>query len=344
MEIIYNYIISPDRLPLAVLALLIANIGGFLAGPVLNTLNPVFWSFLEGLFGHAASRLNRSERKRQDLVLRGFLLTCFAAFLSFGIGAGLTALAMSYPLSGVTDVVFLVIVLASGSFWKNMMQLHAGLKKENATAKQGAFYVLSKSTRYNLSTADDYTLTRAGIMFSIRHFTKNMVAPVFWYLVGGLPLAYLYSGIAFMSWLIGQRGEKESFGFMANRVERIFGFIPAYLAAFILVLASFFTPTAASGRALRGFFARKNGHSCPYYQGGRPVSVIVWALNLSLGGSMIDYDGYRIKYDWTGPPGSTARLESHHLKRTNYILGVALLIFGLLLLLCMQGAGHLPVN
>lgn len=342
MDPFFYYIISSERLPFALSALLVSVLFGIAFGAVFQRFNPAYWSFLETLFSNAATKLNRPNRSMSDLVLRGVLLSIFCLFVCFLSGLFFAYITKSYADYAVLSVIALLPLLGGGALWKGMILLHTTLKetgKSDETSKkipEGLFYALSRSTRFNLTTADDYTLTRLGIVFMARHFNKALVAPVFWYLIGGLPMAYVYCGAAFMKWRTGKDGHSKGFGLFAEKIEMILGIIPSYITGFIFMIASFFTPTASTLRAVRGYFSSKKGEFCPYSQGGRPVSVLIWALNISIGGAMVDYDGLKVKSDWVGPPKSTAQLQSGHLKRAVYMMGVSFLLFLMMLLLLMQ--------
>lgn len=342
MESFLYYIISSERLPFALSALVIVIMAGVGLGPVFQRFNPAYWSVLETLFSNAADKLNRPHRSTSDLVFRGVLLTFAVLLVSLLLGLFLAYISKSYPGYGVLSVAVLVPVIGGGALWKNMITLHHTLKDTDKNGQprnkipEGLFYALSRSTRLNLTTADNYTITRLGIALMARRFSKAIVAPVFWYLIGGLPMAYIYSAAAFMKWRTSKDGHSKGFGICAEKVEMALGLIPAYITGFLFVLASLFTPTASTLRAMRGFFSTKKGEHCPYPQGGRPVSVLIWALNISIGGALVDYDGLKVKTDWVGPPKSTAQLQSGHLKRAVYMMGVAFLLFMMMLLLLMQ--------
>ena len=335
MDPVLHYIISPERLPFALLGILLTTLGGFGLGAYIRRFNPFFWFVLDGMLSVPIDRLNRPNRGVSDLILRGFLLTSFAGGIGLLIGIVFQHLSDLYPLAGVMIIIGLLPVFGSGALWKIMLNLHKGLKY-NQKMPDGLYYSLSLSTRLNLSGADDFTITRLGITTLVRSFSRSIVAPVFWYLIGGLPAAYLYSAVAYMKWRTGKEGYSKGFGVFAEITEKIMGIIPAYFSAMLFVIASFFTPTVSFVRALKGFLTAKDKQHCPYSQGGRPVSVIVWALNVSLGGSVVDYDGLNLKMQWVGPPGSTAQLHSGHLKRTVYLLAVSLLLLVMILLLMIQ--------
>lgn len=353
-----NGISAPDvfalRIPYAVSAILLSSFLAlllhFLAGNKVKNFTPAWWRLLNNVIGALEGKLNRPNRGESTLVFRGGVLTILCVLLSCGIGAFLekslshaqTYLAGSdYEFSFLSAyaadlllVLFIVPTLFAGGLWWSSYILAKGIgRKSESLGETGVYYALSQSTRLNLTLADDYTLIRLNILFMIRAFDKMLVVPIFWYLIGGLPLLYAYSGLAYMRWRLGKEGMPHGFGRFAQRLERIFGFIPSMVTCIIILLAVFFTPKASFLRAIRGVYASKQGHFSPYAQGGRPVTIASWALNMSLGGAFIDYDGANIKYKWVGTDKSTARLEPAYLRRSLYLMAVSLLILVLILVM-----------
>jgi adenosylcobinamide-phosphate synthase len=113
----------------------------------------------------------------------------------------------------------------------------------------------------------------------------------------------------------------------------LLGFVPQILTSVILILASLLTPTAKIFRALQALFGLDK--RAPFAEGGYPLSITAWALNISVGGPVQDLDGSVLNRAWVGPEGASAKVEAHHLKSTIYmsimahIILIAFLIAGL---------------
>lgn len=335
MQPYIDYIISAEKLPFAMVALFVSVFTGFLFGPLQGRLNPGLWGVLQALFERPVAKLNRPNRAYSDLFLRGFLLTITCCCIAFLFGALSLYLSVHYPVYGLTAVLLLLPLLSGGSVWRLMLDLHKDLTGQDKVTKT-VYYPLSLSTRYNLSTSDDYTITRLGIVFSTMNFTRALVGPVFWFLIGGLPMAYLTSALSFMSWRTGKGGYSRGFGVFAAKMDKVFMLIPAFITSMLFMLASFFTPTASPARAMRALFTNREEISLPYIQGGQPVAITAWALNTSLGGAYVDYEGTNIKNKWIGPKQATARLGSGYLKRALYLQLISFLLMILALGIFMQ--------
>ncbi len=314
---------DPDRLPLAILAIVLATILGVITGPLAGNANPVLWLVYDRIFGRFGDRLDRLHRSKNDLALRGFFITILGLCLAMLIGKSYAAAASAQPLWGFTEVFLLSTLITSGAVWFALLRLYFAVEKKQVG--QGAYYAVSRSTRINLAATDEFGIARAGMGWAARSFDKGLVAPVFWYLIGGLPLVVVYAALAALAWRFGKDGFSKGFGVIPLALEKLMGFVPSLLAAVLISLATVITPSAAIYRGALVWFGSKN--RAPYEQGGYPLSALAWALKVSLGGASQDLSGSAITGIWTGPEGATARNDHKHLKRAIYINFAATVLF-----------------
>lgn len=328
--------LDPARIPLAMAAILltaIAGLGaGMLAGPLAGNANPFFWLAVGQTLGRFGGRLDRVQRMAGDLVFRGFLLTVLGVVLFSVLGGEGAQIAQRFRFGGVTEIALLALALTSGAVWAALLRLYRALKSKKTG--RNAYYTIAATTRTDLSGSDDYTITRVGMGMAARAFDKGIVAPVFWYILAGLPGAYIYAGIAALSWRFGKDGFTKGFGRVPLLLERVMGILPHLFSGFLMALAGLLTPTGGMTRAFAGLF-RKKGRA-PYDEGGLPVTAMASALLVALGGPASDLDGSVIKRSWAGPEGATAQLEAGHLRRALYIS-----VMAHLLLLAGMGTGLL---
>lgn len=313
---------DPDRLPSAVLATLLVLAAGAVTGPMAGNSNPLVWFVIDWMLGGLGDRLNKIHRAASDLIFRGFLLVVLALALALLLGRGTAALAIWEPFFGVTEIVLLSACLTGGSVFFSVYQLYFSMK--NQKLEKGSYYAISRSTRINLTATDDFGIARTAMGYTARAFDKGLAAPLFWYLIAGLPGAYLYAALAALAWRFGKDGFTKGSGSAALFLERIFGFIPGLCAALLITLAALFTPTAGLVRGMRAWFG--HGSRAAYATGGAPLSALAWSLNVNLGGAQQDLSGSAIKSAWVGPPGATARNDHRHLRRAMYIMAVAHLL------------------
>jgi adenosylcobinamide-phosphate synthase len=340
---LHEQILDPARFPVAAVAIVFVAFMGVVGLPLGGNANPYFWRVIDLLFGPLGGKLDKQERSQSDLVTRGTILTITALIVSFLIGSGIQILADHYPSYLVIDILALSLVLTVGTVWQALLRLQ---KAQGAkTPVKGAFYTIAKTTRTNLAANDEYTITRVGMGMGAKSFDKGVVAPIIWYLIGGLPVAFLYAGLAGFAWRFGKEGYNRGFGNPALALEKLMGFVPNVLSGLYIALAGLITPTAGMTRAVFSLVPFRKGSS-EYSEGGAALTALAYALNVSLGGPTQDLDGSAIKRGWVGPEKATAKLSAGHLHRGLYIIVIAHLLF-LVSLLCaivFEGNGFFAGN
>lgn len=330
IENIHAQIFVPERLPIAMAALLIVTLLGMIRGPLGGNAMPFFWHIIEIIFGGLGKRMNKAGRPKGDLIFRGFVLSVLVLFFTFGVGKALETASLYYPTWSMIEILALCLPLTSGAVMAAQGRLYRALNEKKVTP--GAYFTIARSSRTDLSGSDDYTITRVGMAMGLKAFDKGMVAPILWYLILGLTGAYLYAGLAALQWIFGREGHSSGFGKSMNALEELLGFVPNILSGLLIALAGILTPTAGMTRAFLGLMRVKG--KAPYAEGGLPVTAAAYSLNVSLGGPTQSLDGYTIKRSWVGPAKATAQLSAKHLHRAVYISFMA----HILLLASLSGA------
>ncbi len=107
----------------------------------------------------------------------------------------------------------------------------------------------SESSRLKLSMIvgrDTETLKEKGILrATIETLAENasdaIVAPLFYFVIGGLPLAMTYKAINTLDSMLGYKNEKyKHFGWASAKLDDIANYIPARITGFLIVGAAYF--------------------------------------------------------------------------------------------------------
>ncbi|UCD09703.1 MAG: cobalamin biosynthesis protein [Dehalococcoidales bacterium] len=106
--------------------------------------------------------------------------------------------------------------------------------------KETSYLVSRDTTRLNQEQ-----ITSAIVEMETESITDSLVAPLFWWLIFGVPGAIAYRVINTFDSRIGYHGEYEYTGKFTARLDDILNYIPARLAGLLLVLSA--------------YIARKNG-------------------------------------------------------------------------------------
>ncbi|MBQ9364953.1 MAG: cobalamin biosynthesis protein CobD [Schwartzia sp.] len=131
----------------------------------------------------------------------------------------------------------------------------------------------------NLSVGD---VTRATVETISENTVDGIISPLFFFFVGGLPLAVAYRAANTMDSMIGYKNDKYMFfGRAAARADDAWNYLPARLTGVMLVMAA-----AALGHDFKSAWRimRRDAGKHPSPNGGYTESTVAGALGIRLGG------------------------------------------------------------
>lgn len=139
---------------------------------------------------------------------------------------------------------------------------------------------------------DAQQVRRAVCETMAENLSDGVVAPLFFYALGGMPAMLAYKMINTLDSMIGHRDERhEQFGKAAARIDDGANFLPARLTALLMV--------AATGSARGWRFARRYGRAHASPNAGFPEAALAGILDARFGGPL-RYDGELLDKPWIG--------------------------------------------
>lgn len=129
------------------------------------------------------------------------------------------------------------------------------------------------------TAALDEALVAAAAIESVgENAADSFVAPLFYHVLGGLPLALAYRAVNTLDAMIGYRGEYEYLGKVAARLDDLANLVPARLTAALIALAAW--PDGRFGEARR--IGRRDAGRTASPNAGRPMATLAGALGVEL--------------------------------------------------------------
>lgn len=189
--------------------------------------------------------------------------------------------------SSVT-VVLAATTLAGRDLWEHVQAVSRSLQQGNlAGARQAVSMVVGRDTQ-QLSESN---VARAAVETVAESTADGVIAPLFFLLLGGPAFALAYKAVNTLDSMIGHRDERYlNFGWASARLDDVANWIPARLAAVLLVLATGLV-TRSPRRMMNSarIWWREGGHH-PSPNSGQPEAAMAGALDVQLGGINY-YDG-----------------------------------------------------
>jgi adenosylcobinamide-phosphate synthase len=267
---------GPGPLLLLLVALAIdAYAGGFVA-----CLPPGLATWIGRLGGFLDRKLNRQERGDATRLGRGVLVVAVLVAAAAALGAVVHLFSRSVPFGWGLELAMLVICLGLGLPWHAIRAVRRAFGHGGLDAARQALRGL---TRRDIDALDDYGVARAAIEAVAKHLNQGVVAPVFWYILFGLPGLLVWTVVNALDDAIGHRSPRYAqFGLGAARLDLALNFLPARLTGGLIVVAAAFLGSAQPLAALRTMLKDARYHRS--VNAGWPEAALAGALGLALGG------------------------------------------------------------
>jgi len=313
-----------DSLFFLLIALAVNALFGGLSLPVLRPWHP------EVLFGRLTDgfdrRLNREKRSARNRTIRGALVVLMLAALAFGVGMVLLDFASDAPFGRYGEIFLLALLIPLRPVFDEGRALAKALKAGRVSL--AAFPFLAGGPK-----GDPHLYARLGIERVSVRFGMDVLAPVFWFVLLGLPGVMLSRAARVLCTHLGGTDPRhQAFGFAARQFDAALGLLPVRLAGIFFVGAAIFTPTANPIRSFRVLINAAGRH--PDGNAGWPVAATAGALDVALLGPGHGEPGeggeetvqaHGVPWIGTG----RARLGFQDLHRALYLFAVAaFLLFG----------------
>ncbi len=262
-----------------ILILLIALAIDLAFGEPPRPIHPVVW------MGKIISFLEKGSISRRPWAQ--FVYGCGITLLTMG----LFAIPAYFLLFYLKDFNFAAYVIVGGIFLKSTFSMRElrrvairirGLLREDKLdeARFELRALVSRDTR-SLSKP---LLVSATIESVTESTCDSFIAPLFYFLLLGVPGAIAYRVSNTLDSMIGRHGEYEYLGKFAARLDDVLNFIPARLAALLLVFAAYL----ARGNGSAAWRVMRSDHSkTASPNAGWTMSAAAGALNVQL--EKVDY-------------------------------------------------------
>lgn len=148
---------------------------------------------------------------------------------------------------------------------------------------------LSRIVGRDTEDLDEHEIARAVIETVAESTCDGVIAPLFYLVIGGAPLALAFKAVNTLDSMIGHHNHRYLyFGRAAARADDLMNYLPARISAAAIALAANVVP-GADPREARAIWKRDGGkHSSP--NAGQSEAAMAGALQVRLGGTN-SYDG-----------------------------------------------------
>ncbi|MDD5127485.1 MAG: cobalamin biosynthesis protein [Dehalococcoidales bacterium] len=207
-----------------------------------NAIHPVAW------MGKVTAFLEKGapEKSRVAQFIYGILIV-IVTMVVFA--------APTHFLLGYLEQLNLIAYVIAGAVWFKLMFSLRGLRKAALTIRKllsenkldEARFALRALVKRDTRELNQPLMVSATVESVAENLTDSFVAPLCYYLLLGVPGAVAYRVGNTLDAMIGYRGKYEYLGKFASRLDTVLNYLPARLAAFLIMAAALFTGLNAGG-------------------------------------------------------------------------------------------------
>ncbi|WP_222844128.1 adenosylcobinamide-phosphate synthase CbiB [Saccharicrinis aurantiacus] len=267
---------------------LLALLIGFILDAIIG--DPYSWPHPIKLFGNCIAFGEKKLNTKKNRFAKGAVLTSLLIGLSYGAFYFIAEFSAQHAIASLVIVsVFVFYGLANHTLIKEGLKVNSVLELEGLEAgRKQLSYIVGRDT----SQLSAQEIRTAVLETLAENLSDGVIAPMFYYAIGGIPAMFAYKMINTLDSMIGYKSERYFyFGKFAAIVDDIANYIPARLTALLMVLVSF---------SYRGFsFIFKFGHKHASPNAGYPESALAGILNCRFGGPNV-YHGKLVDKPYIG--------------------------------------------
>lgn len=234
-------------------------------------------------FGKWIAWGERNLNKGTKRLFKGALFSLSSILLTYVVFASIMHLlqlwnSIAYTLVGI---ILLFFSLAGTTLIKEVRDVFLALDESLEKGRKQVARIVGRDTQ-NLSAQEVRT---AALETLAENLSDGVIAPLFWFLLLGVPGALMYKMVNTLDSMIGYQNERyKDFGCWAARIDDAFNFIPARLTALLMAIVSGkrFLPL------MRFILKFSRNHASP--NSGWPESALAGVLDCRFGGPH-DYFG-----------------------------------------------------
>ena len=279
---------------MTLLAWCLAWLIDFVIGDPPRWPHPVRW------IGHLINVVQRAVRRlcHSDRALRigGGVMWLLVVGLTYGVAWGVLRLAAwaHASLGWGVEVWMVFTVLAGRCLARSAEDVARPLRDNNlAESRIKLSWIVGRDT----SALQPEQINRAVVETVAENTVDGIIAPLFFLLLGGAPLAMAYKAVNTLDSMVGYKHEKyRAIGMVSARLDDAANFIPARLSWLLISVAAWLCRLDAA-RALRIGWRDRYNHSSPNCAWSE--AAVAGALGIRLGGPN-DYFGQRVEKPWIG--------------------------------------------
>ena len=225
-------------------------------------------------------KLNRDIRSEASRRVRGAITVIVLVGGAAAVGLAVERLCRGSLVGALAEILLIAILVAQRSLFDHVAAVAGALAQGGLGAgREAVRHIVGRDP----ASLDVHGVARAAIESLAENFSDGVVAPVFWFLLLGLPGLFAYKMTNTLDSMIGHATPHyRAFGWAAARLDDFANLAPARISGMLIAAAALFSATSRPSRALAITLRDARKHRSP--NAGWPEGAMAGALGLALAG------------------------------------------------------------
>ena len=243
-----------DPLVLLLLALIVEAALGQFKG--FNKLAGLPFEWMAKYISWCDAKLNRESRSPEDRAIRGAIAVLLLIIFSGVLGWLVGRLSQRLEFVWILETIMIISMIKQFSNFHKIRGIILLLRYDEAAAIRVSVNTLGLKVEGDENLKD---IICGLIQYLACSISRKGVAPIFWYVLFGLPGLLIYSSISIMDECIDvEYTRHKAFGFATNRLNLIVSFVPDLVSGFAILVSSAFVPNASPINSAKSLNSYKN--------------------------------------------------------------------------------------
>lgn len=276
--------------------------------------------YIGKFIGYLEKKMRKLAENDESLKILGLMIVILVAGVSFSVPFFILSIVkFNSVLFHILNIIILWTTIAAKCLHQEAGKVSYALAKDNLEdARLKLSYIVGRDTK----ELTENEIIRADVETVAENTADGIIAPLFYAIIGGAPLAMLYKAINTMDSMLGYKNEKFKYiGFFPAKIDDVFNFIPARITGILISLSA----PVVNGNIVESMKImirdRKNHKSpnCAY-----PEGAAAGAMRIQLGG-VNTYFGEKVHKPTIGD--ALNQLKANHIMETIKLMYSAEVLF-----------------
>ncbi|PVX50683.1 adenosylcobinamide-phosphate synthase [Balneicella halophila] len=226
-------------------------------------------------FGKAISWVEKKWNQGDSKIVKGGVVAIFFPLVVFILSSAVNIIMFLYCfwLGIIVNTIFVFFGLAGKTLAKEVEMVFEAVEVSLQKGREQIARIVGRDT----SQLDEQQIKIAALETLAENLSDGVIAPLFWYALGGVPGMFAYKMTNTLDSMIGYKSEKyRDFGRWSAKIDDVANYIPARLTTLLMLIVS--------GKISLFPFVLKYGkmHTSP--NAGYPESALAGILDCRFGG------------------------------------------------------------